>query len=360
MRTLLLLALSASLLDAQTTWNVNATGGGSFTTIQAAVQAASNGDIIRVFPTATYDWTLTLNKGLTILGATPQTSVTGQLNVTGLSTNQTVVIGNFTASGSLQVTNTAGPVIVLRTSLSSGTTALLANTAMRLSLDNCSCNGLGGMSLTNCRVTATSSFFSAMVRSQGVTASDSHVELSTCSVTGSPGVNTPSYSTAPGEGIGLTRSTLILAHSTVSGGTGPTYLPGYSILMDAASVVTRDVSTSLNYLVVGAGSLASAERGWISGNLAAPGGTSTLLFQGPAGAFGVLAVSLPAVPQQLPVGLLWLDSSAATTLAVGAMSIFGRVPVPVSALPGTAVVAQGLLLYNGGLQLSVPLVDAVR
>ena len=103
-----------------------------------------------------------------------------------------------------------------------------------------------------------------------------------------------------------------------------------------------------------------APVGRVGGDLAAPGGSGSLQYAGPPGSLGALLVSFPGPEVPDPFGVRWLDGPTISVLAVGALPLNGSVPVPAGVLRDTAITAQGLLLHQGALAWSPPLLDAVR
>jgi hypothetical protein len=371
-RSALLFVLAASGLTAQTTWVVDAQGGAAFTTIQAAVQAAQDGDVVLVRPGATYNWTMILTKALTILGsASVPTQATGTLSVIG-SGNGQVVIGNFivdnTASSTICLNVAASRrVIVSNVNLRTRAPILTPSPPWTVTVSGTPhfamhastvAGGNGLLATSNCTVTVSSCAFTAQYCCRALSASDSRIEASNCSFTGGDELPIIPYGRG-GPGIELLRSAVVLAASTVVGGHG-LYSPAPpSIAMDAASNVRVDGATSLPQGISG-GQPALAECGWITGSLGARGTVGSFQYLGPAGAIGVLAVSFPAPPQPLPQGLAWLDPASVSTLAIGPVPIAASLAVPGATPQGLAITAQGLLLYQGSLRLSPPVLDAIR
>jgi hypothetical protein len=369
-RMALVFALAVPVLNAQTTWTVDAQGGANFTTIQAAVQAAQDGDVVLVAPTGTYNWSLILTKALTILGSNAglPTQATGTLSVLSNSSNGQVVISNFTVDNSANpaVCMSVGSVrrvivshlnlrVSVGTLVTSPWTVTVSGTSHFAMHSSSVTGGLGMRVTSGSAVTVSGCGFTGQYDCLALSASDSRIEVSSSYFAG--GNEDPLQLGIAAPGIDLVRSTTVLAASTVIGGQG-SHGTASSIRMDSASSVSIDGATLVPQGISGSSLL--AERGSVTGNLGIRGTVGTFQFRGAAGAIGVLAVSFPGPRSSLPQGMLWLDPASASTLAIGPVPITGSVTVPAATLQGLAITLQGLLLYQGNLRLSPPLFDVVR
>lgn len=107
-RTALALSFAASWIPAQTTWVVDAAGGPGthFTTIQAAVNAASAGDTILVRPATNGYAGATISKGVYLLGD-GLVGLTSELRITGVPGGQSVSVKSFQMLGVVVATFTS-------------------------------------------------------------------------------------------------------------------------------------------------------------------------------------------------------------------------------------------------------------
>jgi len=91
--------LPASNLEAKT-WIVKQAGGGDYTTISAAISAATNGDVISIFA-GTYTEGLTVNKQLSLIGVSPLTvTVFNNQNAIKISSSNVLIKNLSIRSGS--------------------------------------------------------------------------------------------------------------------------------------------------------------------------------------------------------------------------------------------------------------------
>jgi hypothetical protein len=371
-----LAAFSFAPLAGQTTWVVDALGGGSFTTIQAAVQAATDGDVVLVLPTATYNWTLSLTKSLAILGNGPsRTLATGTLSITGLRPDQKVVVCNFAVDNQalpapcVTVNSPANVIlsnVLLSVSTGSGTMPALSLTdCAHVAIHGSSMTGRPAIETTRSALTATAStlsgvsanFWANYYASGALSATASSVTLTDCSAYGGSGdVN---YYLAAASAMQLSVSTaLIMAGGQArSGGSLSSPMP---IVVNSPSTVSIDSAVQLWPQGIAGGVASVVERGRVAGSLTGPGGSGSLQFAGPPGSAGALAVSFPGPELHDQYGVRWLDVPTISVLAVGALPLQGGVPVPAGVLRGTAITAQGILLHQGTLAWSPPLLDVVR
>jgi hypothetical protein len=398
MRIAALLVFSC-ILPAQTTRIVDALGGGSggsFTTIQAAVQAANDGDVILVNPTATYDWTVTIAKSLAILGngvlgGSARTNVSGTLWICCLRPDQRVVVANFSETTSIvdppscvMVTNCAGHVIlsgVTATTLPPPSPALMGTAAPTLMLNvahvaihGSTIQGWPAIAATQSTVTASSSSFSGgdgspffyplTLPSVALQAVNSQIEVSNSFFTG--GSVNPGYqrSFAASSAVSLQGTALVIAGGSFTGGVvygAGTGTNGLSIVMDYASSASFDGSALLPS-GVGGGVQVLRERGRISANpwYLTRQTTSTFTLNGHPGSVGLLAIAFPGGPMPTSLGTIWMDMGSLSVLAFGTVPLTGTVSIPFWVSPGTAVSVQGLMLYQGDRTASPPLIDTVR
>ncbi|MFA5772563.1 MAG: PKD domain-containing protein [Thermoplasmata archaeon] len=116
---LLVVFISANNASARTI-NVNAAGGGDYTTIQAAINAASAGDTVYVY-NGTYNEQITISKNIDLVGQSNQSTIirgTGASNTKGIS-----ITTNFVNISNMRVDNFDYGIL-----LTSSSTNILTNT----------------------------------------------------------------------------------------------------------------------------------------------------------------------------------------------------------------------------------------
>lgn len=228
--------LLAAPLHAQNVWTVSQTGGADFFSPQAAVDAASDGDLIYVTGGA-YEALAIDGKGVTLhatgivtlasLGFfTPDTPA---LSVSNLAPHQTVFMRGFQ---------------IEQTGYFAGTSVRLADNQGAVVLEDCSIAGHGhpfeclrsdSVTLVDCEVTAPDGFVEvfkgdpvSLLSYDGIDVEDSNILLYDCSVQGGDGLS--SGQTSPGSehlavdagnALNLMGSSLFASGCDFTGGSGP-------------------------------------------------------------------------------------------------------------------------------------------
>ena len=186
-QTMAALFLCAAPLLAQTTWTVDVEGGGDFTTLQAAVDAASDGDTILVnyWSGLPVTWNFTLTKGLTIVGVGYQRAETrGHLVIANLPANRRVVLRSLQLSRlsshptSVTVQGCVGAVVFDDVVLDGafgqmfGGPALTVASSHRVHVGRTQLTGAPGLAVDDATVTCTSSWIggTTVVSGPGTTA----------------------------------------------------------------------------------------------------------------------------------------------------------------------------------------------
>ncbi len=201
-------------LFAQTTWIVDDDGGTGvdFTTLTAAVSAASSGDRILIH-SGSYPGDITTSKGLTILstGPSPNAYIAGSVTFHDVPRGQRVRLCDLRLF-SLDLERCYGTVV-----------------ATKLRVDSPS-GPLGGAAITDCaNVRFTDCQIWGWKSRPGVTVRSSRVEFTSCYVRGGWG-NLGQPHLVPGEGtrgmVVADRAIVSLGCSVVDGGDGSWNLPG--------------------------------------------------------------------------------------------------------------------------------------
>lgn len=372
---LTLLMLPAALA-AQTTHIVDALGGpGVFPTLQAAVNAATNGDTIRVRP-GNYNFGLTTAKGLTILGDGPTVpTFQGILRVSGLPAGQQFVMRNILAvnstteaTGTLEIVQCLGRVVLDRLRLV-GTVVVLNQARIGLaifsspqvSIHETSCIGYPGLSVSGSTVTVSNSTFQGTnigfqgkgwTPQPGVIASSSTLTMTNCGLTGGSYVVFP-IPTLSAKGLRAIGGTTMLAGGAITSA-GPE-----AIQLDPTAQLFTDSAVQLVPNAIAGGTAVPLELGRASLSLVPPGQAGSAGFDGPACSTGILVWGLAGVPTSTPLGDLWLHPQVFAVLGVGSVPLQVPVTLANGTPPGFVIVVQGLLLGQPSVRLSNAVVATV-
>jgi hypothetical protein len=234
-RAVVLSVLSAVLLAgaarAQEVHVVNATPGPGvdFTTVQAAVNAASDGDVLLIVGLQTDDLVSIVNKRLVLAGLPDSGNVpaqVGRLDVRDLAADKSVVVRHLTVSvslaqSSLVVDGCAGPVLFEDCSISAGIEFFTASPTPTVAHS-------GHVVFTRCALTGSpDGSGSGAGAGPGLLVDDASVSLYECHVNGGHGSNAifvfdtlPVASTPGGVGVRVLGGTLFAAGSVIAGGAG--------------------------------------------------------------------------------------------------------------------------------------------
>jgi hypothetical protein len=372
----------ASAAVAQRTWIVDAGYNGHFLTVQDAVNAASDGDVILLQYSSgivpSLDFTLT--KGVAIIGddGRPRAGAAGRLVISGLQAHQRVVLRSLEpdallGSGTLRVSvqNCAGEVVIDNAWLTSDVPfggslgdSLNVQDSHRVHVHRSTLIGWPAIQVT--RATVTSSESRLFGRSggrftggngTGVVAADSRMWMSGGSCFGGGSLDSR---VGPG-GIGLTlRASQVVAAATAFSG-GSLLIPAPSVDLDAASWLTCDAATTSATPWAGAITNTSVvETGSVTGGLNGPGQPALFRIDAANGTAGAFAVSLTGAETPSPFGPLWLWQPGIAVLALGPMPLMATWTMPAAFPRGTPVAVQGLVIDQASVRLSTPLVSAVR
>jgi hypothetical protein len=181
---------------------VDASGGGNFTAIQPAVDAANDGDVILV-KSGTYAWFAVGNKALAIVGdAGSSVHVDGSVRVQNLAAGKTVVIENVKGAGLAD----SDPLL--------GYGLYVANNQGRVRIENCNWTGAAPPDAdVSSGIYVNASTDVSLTRTIGHGGS-AHCTIIQCGHSG-------------GAGLVATSSTLTIHDSTFRGGNGSDAYPGY-------------------------------------------------------------------------------------------------------------------------------------
>lgn len=375
------LALSLLALPAlgQTQHYVDATGaGGAFTTLQAAVAAAVNGDVIRVRPTGVYDfgvWVppVTVSKGLTIVrdGAVSPEFI-GDLTVTNLPASQRVVLRGFSAyapgadnPATILISNCQGAVVLeqmapngRKISGAGAVTALTVTNSTDVTLHDCSVNGWRAMVTTGSTLAVSqstiagfdASYFQGIGGTPGITSTSCQWSLVDTVVRG--GAEHAAASIPGDVAMRLTGGALRMAGGTIVGG-GSASAPIAAATLSAGASLVLDSAVAVTQAITG-GTPVIAESGRVSFTSAAPGQNASFGFAGPAGSTGALFCGLPIPPTPTIFGRLWCDPNAYFLVGFDLLPLSTTLQVPAYSQVSDVFVVQGLLFDQGQMVFSNP------
>lgn len=370
----------ANVLLGQQTFVVDVEGNGDFTSLGAAVQAASAGDtlVLTYWSGLPHSWSLTLSKGLTIVAAGPgRAEVIGHLVVADLPANERVVLRSLQLSVlapypvRLTLQNCAGMVVLDDVVLDGGYEQMFADAALtvadsrRVHIGRSQLSGDPSLLATNATVTCTDSWIAGTSVFSGpgsagaaVAATSSRLWFAATTLAGGSNYNGGGFAGPGRGGLVLTSSMAVLADTRALGGAG---VAGFAAgtTLDAASSLTRDAATSIGPIdgIAGAGTVANAETGSLSGGFAPPS-DGTLRLTAAPGTLALVLVSLPGADVPTPFGPCWLGWLPAP-LAVGFAPLSRPLPSLAFLPRGFALTVQAAVLRGGTLRLSTPLVTTV-
>jgi hypothetical protein len=384
-RSFLVSAAVAATASGQNTWTVGTSG--QFATIQAAVQAASDGDLILVQPTGTYLLNFTLTKGVAIVGSgATRTRVQGGLTVTGVGGGRQVVLSNLGSDGAalgrlfyITVTQCAGNVLCENVELwgqeftgfgvAPHTTLGITNSAL-VALHRSSVRGWPGISALGSAVTCSDTtitgvgadpFYGIPAPAEAIRATGCRVALSGCTLRG--GSANIRVASSGEQGFRCTSGSILAANTRFEGGMGSgPFSSAVGLGLYTNSVLVHDPTCvyptgSTND---GTGVVIVHEMCRITGQAAAPGNVASFATAGPAGGVAALFVALPAPPTTLPFGDVWLHLPTTSMLQIGPLPLpVASLAIPSAVLRGTAITLQTGLLFQGIVQMSPPLVTSV-
>jgi len=391
----LVVVLSTSLpCLAQTTWFVNAAGGGNFTAIQPAITAASPGDRIVVQGAGPYA-AFVLDKGLDVEATAGAACVT--IEVVGVPAGQSARVARFGViqdnNGYVSVRNCSGAVLL--------SALALAGTSWQVSVGN---PGLQVLASTSVFVDRGQFLgHGGTIGGAGVAVDNSNVVLAGTSVTG--GVHVPTF---PGAGNSGVAGVLVTngGHATLrgascvggyasggwlaggDGGDGVNVVGGLALVLGSCSLTglpgggagmyhvgqpgdaaRGNVRYTADTVLVGAATTATmiANRAVLALAPSTPVGTSLGLSV--TGAANLLVfVGLDLAHQYVPLpqfdgalvltagtpvfGLIALDASGSGSFALGIPNV--------PAATNQNVFAQGIADVGGSLLLTAPAVSRTQ
>lgn len=369
---------------AQTVHVVDSTGaGGAFTTLEAAIAAATNGDVIEVRSAgAPYIWGLispppVVSKGLTIVGDASLVPFLGVLRISNLPASQRVVFRSFRAavgqgtSSSVEVINCQGAVVLEQLNLSGvvggfggAHEGLTITGSANVSVKDCQIDGAPALRVAGSSVAVSNSAARSVPADvatfvstgPGLVASASSVVMTGTLVVG--GAEDVSFPGSGAPGVSMIGGSLRLAGGTLVGG-GNVATAYDAATLNGSATLTRDSATNVSQPIVG-GTQILAESGRVGFTSAAPGQNASFTMQGPAGAVGALFWALPIPPTQTPIGRLWGDPNVHVLVGVDVLPLSATLPIPAFSTVADVFVVQGILFDQGQIVLSNPVRSAVR
>jgi hypothetical protein len=222
--------LLAGALAAQTVYVVDPAGGGDFTTVQPAVDAAADGDVLIVLAkpgAGEIDNAVEIaDKSLVILGILPTTFIQpqiGSLAVVGLSAGKSVIVRGIRMQSSFDATGCEGVVLLEDCAVASGAVAFgttptsVIQQSSHVVFARCSIDGANGLG----------SGTTAATGGPGLVVEDSTVALYDCLVTGGSGGYAQffgeflfNFPTVGGQGLQIWSGTVFASGSDIQGGQG--------------------------------------------------------------------------------------------------------------------------------------------
>ncbi len=336
-------ALLVAAIPAQQTWTVSESGGGNFTTLQAALAAASPGDTILVLP-GTYDATLTTSKGVALLGGAA-VNIMGQFALDGLPAGQTFAMKGFTGNSffwltQLVVRSCQGDVVLEDVNVSAAywdpnqltwvlRTAITIADSRFVSIAGGTLSGGPAVSIVrssvvveNASVSGRSTGTSFLMGAAAIQCDVGQLVLAGGVVSGGTGSVTFWGHGYPGPSMSLVdcdllvtgdQATLVQEGAMLTCGFGPCYggstAPGLSTVRGSVTWDPRVPSAPAPGVGPTGTVFAHAYVPYVAAAGAAPGGSLATRITGRANSAAFLFVSLPAPPTPTAFGTTWFNLS---------------------------------------------------
>lgn len=394
---LAVLVAVVSQAHCQKTWIVDAGGGGHYKTIQAAVNAASEGDTIYL-KSAPFRESFTVSKGLHFRAAA-NNGISGFATITNLSKTSTLTIKGM-STASLRFTNNAGAIHC---------EDLTFSTASMPTVPPCKVSNCALISFQRCsRVVPQYALPVYGTQPPSIDISNSQVLLAECRIQGANDIYQTTISLAGSPGIAAVSSTVRISGGSVTGGNGTTKSPvpgitnawpgiqisGGSLVIDDSEGKTfvaagsTPSSTLVQHAIVDSGAKITIDPGvklyssntsvhfkstspivrilpGIVASGAVSGGKVTTSRFGTPGSLSVLLLSLPRMLLQTPFGEMWMDTSAILAIDPRILPASGsttlHIPIPAQGIPnGVSLCFQSLELLKAQMTLSLPSVVLVN
>lgn len=366
----LLVLLSAAPLSAQQVHVVDDDGGPGvdFTTLSAAVAAASSGDVLLI-ESGSYAGAFTLDGKALVLAADADATVdlqAGVATVQNLAAGQTVTLrGVHSHFVSWNLVSDAGTVWFEDCSLEFDDA---------LTLGTMTATGCANVVVTCCTISAAPavSTFGDNVPSDGIHAQQSQLTLYECTVTGGSGDLSMTTIDVPGQqAVELVDATLFLAGSTLTGGPGATAAGGAALRVAGASTAWLLDDTLAGGDGTPDGAAVEETLGGVA--IALPGPASRLELDSPKRMGEPVTLTLDGPPGQQAWLMKWLapggvvkpgwsgvllvDPAHFSLLALGnipgsgELSLTANVPT-IAGLQALPLYLQGVALAPGSIRLT--------
>lgn len=309
--------LCSSGLAAQSTWIVDPTGAGNFTSITQANAAASPGDTLVLVGTMP-GGDLTKPLHVVAQGATVTSllhlSTSGPVSIAGGTFLSVIALGTTASidgiSGSLSA-QTGSNVVARSCTLQNGAWSQIGvwvAADATVILDDCALRGRDAYAL-----------FGSLPSSPGLFV-NGHAELRRCTIAG----GLPAGWVHGCAAIHLDHGTVELRDCTLTSGAPAPLVSGTGTVL-TENTLTGGATPTPATIVVTPGSLP-----WTTGTSAAPGGTIHVAVDGPAGTLAAMSVSLGMrAPFASPFGDVWLDPLGMVPLVAGITDAAGALPTSI-------------------------------
>ena len=352
----LILCFLPAAAIAQSTWVVNPSGGGDFTTIYDAQLAASPGDTLILqgtFPGLMLTKRLHLIADGSFLNDDLIISAPGSLSIHGGSFYGMLINGSVVSLSGVTTTLRvdAGSHVVARDCTFRPASLLFSGARVaagaRANFDSCTFQGRDAYAVFG--VLSSTPALQIM----------GHAQLRDCSLQGGLEFSSPWIALAGHAAIELTGSVDLRRCTLTSGGATAPLLWGSGTVR---TELTNVVGTTPNPATI---TVVPATLPWMTGADAVPGGTMQVAVDGPPATLATISASLDMrTPMASWVGDIWLDAAylpLSFGITDGSGSFAISLPMPAQVQRGLHVTFQGLVIPNGGsLVATAPAVLQIR
>ena len=365
----LLLGLAGSAV-AQRTWIVDQFGTGDFLDVPPAVAAASPGDSILVRGVGPYDFSVTIDKALALMGQVHARFARGTLVIRNLPAGHTVTVKNFGHFDGdalrCEVRDCAGHVVLQQVSLdgrddtgSRTGLSVLRSRAVAVRDVFVQGNPAGVVRASNLvgqgTFTAHAAALAGGAPLHGLDIEASSVALTASCRGGDGSVSQP----RGGDGLRAVGTRLRLTGCAATAGQSHTGPPAYALFVGAGDVEFNADPTLTNRFVGAVETSTSTVRHRAFPLLATDGWTQftplMIAAQGLPGSLVGIFAGIPTTPFAIPEGDLWLLPAPLVLVHLGPIPAWGllRLPLPLPSnlpwgltfgLQAAAVTPQGFVV----------------